>query len=204
MNFLRYRHPFGLVVTRPMPNAPSDMNDLRNSIRELKGGLKSRRHRGGDMSPVALFRDLDAALKSGSVSEWQYDLNFHMLWCYHLLGLENALHLTPQAAFPRFLPGDKSARVDMLCWMPAQEKFQLVVECDGYQYHQDRKAFERDRQRSRAFQRKGCKVLQYSGGEIWRDPIRTSSDLYEHLVEGERELEKKSTVHAKHARGKTR
>lgn len=68
--------------------------------------------------------------------------------------------------------------------------------CLRYQYHQDRKAFDRDRQRSRAVQRKGYKVLQYSGGEIWRDPIRTSSDLYEHLVEAERELEKKSAVQA--------
>lgn len=183
MNFLRNHDPFGLVLTRAMGDASRDMNDLRDGIRELKESSASRRRAGGDMSPNALFSDLSAARESGRLTDWQYDLNLHLLWCYHFFGLDTALHLTPQATFPGLLDGARGARADMLCWIPAYPTFQVVVECDSYKFHERRTAFDHDRQRSRAFQRKGFRVLQYSGGEIWRDPIRGSYELYDHLTD---------------------
>jgi hypothetical protein len=183
MNFLRNDDPFGLVLTRAMADTPRDVGDLRDGIRELKAAIETRQREGGKMSPDALIHDLDAARQSKRVDEWQYDLNLHMLWCYHFFGLETALHLTPQATFPGLTADGRAARADMLCWIPAYSDFEVIVECDSYMYHENRQAFDHDRQRSRAFQRKGYKVLQYSGGEIRRDPIRSSSELYDHLTE---------------------
>jgi hypothetical protein len=182
MNFIRNHDPLGLVITHAMADAEHDMEDLRDSIRRLKAGMHIRECQGQDMSPDALFRDLEEAFQSGQLDEWQHDLNMHMLWCYHFFPLETALHVTPQATFPKLLSDGRGARADMLCWIPEHPSFQIIVECDSYQHHDSKRAFDSDRRRSRAFQRKSFRVLQYSGGEIWRDPIRTSYELHDHLT----------------------
>jgi hypothetical protein len=132
MNFIRNHDPLGLVITPPMKDAVRDIADLQDGIRRLKAAVHTRELQGEDVSPYALFQDLEEASQSGLLGEWQYDLNLHMLWCYHFFGLETALHLTPQATFPKLLPGGRAARADMLCWIPEHPTFQIIVECDSY------------------------------------------------------------------------
>ena len=68
----------------------------------------------------------------------------------------------------------------MFIWIPGDENFKLIVECDGFQYH-SKDTFTSDRKRDRLFQRKGYEVLRYSGSEIHRNPFEVSWDLFTHL-----------------------
>jgi hypothetical protein len=183
MNSIRSHDPMGLVVTRPMRDAERNMDELRDGIQRLHEAAKLRADQGGDMSPSALLDDLEDAFQRRRMDDWERDLNFHMLWCYHFFPLENALHLTPQATFPALFSEGRAARADILCWIPAHRDCRLIVECDSYAHHDNRKAFDYDRRRSRVFQRKGFGVLQFSGGEIYRDPIGISSELYDRLTD---------------------
>ncbi len=182
MMFLRYRDPLGLVITPAMCDAERNMEELRQSIAELKRAVAIREKQGDDMSPVAMLHDLQGAVSSGKLPASQYDLNLQLIWYYHWFKCESALHLTPQATFPNALRDGRGVRADLMFWVPDFSEFRIVVECDSYQYHDNKKTFDHDRQRSRVLQRRGFKVLQYSGGEICRDPIQTSLDLYKHLT----------------------
>ena len=187
MNFIRNHEPLGLVITAPMANTVQNMEELRLSINDMKAAIRSRQLTGDDISFPALLRDLDCAVETKEISPVQYDLNLHLLWCYHFWGLADALHLTPQASFPNTLSSKRGVRADLLFWVPNKRDFKVIVECDSYQYHENNKSFDYDRQRSRALQLLGFKVLQYSGGEIFRDPIRASYELYDYLSD---EIEK--------------
>ena len=43
--------------------------------------------------------------------------------------------------------------------------FRLAVECDGYEFHRDRRAFRNDRRRDRRLAAAGIRVLRY----VWED-----------------------------------
>src|SRR5882724_3522860 len=183
MNFIRNHDPLGLVITPSMGDAERNMDELRQSIADMKRAMVIREKQGGDTSPAAVLNDLKWALESGKLPADQYDLNLHMVWCYHSFELQGALHLTPQATFPKALLDGRGVRADLMFWVPDYAGFRIVVECDSYQYRDNKERFDHDRQRSRALQRRSFKVLQYSGGEIYRDPIRTSFDLYDYLTD---------------------
>jgi very-short-patch-repair endonuclease len=46
----------------------------------------------------------------------------------------------------------------------------IAIELDGYQWHGDRRGFERDRQRDRLLMNEGWIVIRFSGSEVLRDP----------------------------------
>jgi very-short-patch-repair endonuclease len=69
-------------------------------------------------------------------------------------------------------------RADILIWCPGNEKIKLIVKCDGYQHHNSKKSFERDR----LLKSKGFDVVRLSGFEIYLNPAMVSNDLYD-LVE---------------------
>ena len=83
-------------------------------------------------------------IKAGVYTEEDYEL-----FEYHRLIVKNfvwdSYHITLQAGFPKFRIDNKSTRVDLLIWKPNDEKFKLIVECDGFNYHNTKEAFIRDR-----------------------------------------------------------
>lgn len=55
-----------------------------------------------------------------------------------------------------------------------------VVECDGHDFHERTKQqASHDKARDRHFQRKGWKVVRFTGSDIWRDPGGAASDAFE-------------------------
>lgn len=86
---------------------------------------------------------------------------------------DNVLRIKPQCQIDQY-------RVDFVVTLTAysedresgvlvQQK-QLVVECDGADYHDASiEQLVRDRQRDRQLQVRGFHVFRYSGAEIWRD-----------------------------------
>jgi very-short-patch-repair endonuclease len=61
---------------------------------------------------------------------------------------------------------DVSYEVDFL-WRDAQ----LVVEVDGYAFHRDRAAFERDRRRDAALMAAGLRVMRFTWRQIVEEPL---------------------------------
>jgi Transcriptional regulator, AbiEi antitoxin/Protein of unknown function (DUF559) len=66
------------------------------------------------------------------------------------------------------------ARVDF-CWPQAR----LILECDGYEFHHDREAFERDRRRWTALTRAEWKVVVVT----WRDVVGEPTYLVELIAD---------------------
>jgi len=170
--------PLGLIVTAPMANAVENMRDLRHSIREFHGAMPDP----GRVHWLELIEATNDQERLGGLSPGQASLQRHILFYYMMLGATDEIHLTPQATFPRLLDG-RDCRVDCLFWIPDRPGFGVVVECDSYQYHDNREAFDRDRRRSRALQALGFKVLRYSGGEIYNQPCATSVEVLKFLLE---------------------
>ena len=181
MNFIRNHHPLGIVVTSPMSDAIKNMGELRRSIDEMQSAFLARKAKGFDTSISTLLDELEIKIKKGKIPEEERDIHQKMFICYHFLELTNVLHLTPQATFRKARGGRKDIRADLMFWVPDYPDFCIIGECDSYQYHYNKESFDYDRQRSRALQSLGFKVLQYSGGEIYNDPIHTSYELYDHL-----------------------
>jgi hypothetical protein len=95
-----------------------------------------------------------------------------------------AFHVCLQPKFDKFFrDGIGAARADALIWVPANPTVRVIVECDGFDYHQDKKAFNLDRKRDRRFTEKGYTVRRYSGSEIVGGPVSSGVDLYNFLVE---------------------
>jgi hypothetical protein len=96
---------------------------------------------------------------------------------YNLLDLSSAFHLSLQPEMKEVAIAGRTIRPDLLFWNPAHPDFRIVVECDGFDYHSDKDAFTRDRQRDRRLRQKGFEVVRFSGSEIYRDPVGVAYEL---------------------------
>jgi len=57
----------------------------------------------------------------------------------------------------------------------------LIVECDGFEYHKDKNAFTRDRQKDRIWKTAGVDVLRFSGREIHESPENCALDIFDFI-----------------------
>lgn len=105
-----------------------------------------------------------------------------ILLLYRRLNFQQAYHLVIQAGFPEIKVSGKSIRTDLLFWIPSDEGFKLVVECDGFQYHSDRNTFINDRKRDRILLSQHIQVMRFSGNEINTDPAGTATELFDYLL----------------------
>lgn len=95
---------------------------------------------------------------------------------------DNAFHLTMQPELPTSVRvDDRPIRPDLYIWLPEDDSFKLIVECDGYRYHSDRASFTSDRKRDRVLKSLGYDVLRFSGLEIYKDPLAAAQELVDYL-----------------------
>lgn len=131
----------------------------------------------GDKSEKGFIEFLDTSLQNGNLTMAENQVsNRYMLM--HNLGVFDAFHLTPQAGIK---VDGKAIRADMLIWIPNNEQFKLVVECDGFEFHSSKESFIADRKRERILKANGYNVLRYAGSEIYNNPVGVASDLFEYL-----------------------
>lgn len=106
-------------------------------------------------------------------------------------GRTGRVWIEPQCAVGKF-------RVDYLltyqCEMPDWDRLDdnggavalsgrsVVVECDGFEYHENATAAGRDRERSNFLQGKGFRVLRYTGSQLNQDPAACAADALRHLT----------------------
>jgi very-short-patch-repair endonuclease len=53
----------------------------------------------------------------------------------------------------------------------------LVVETDGYRYHRNRRAFERDRERDAILARAGYRTLRFTHRQLTREPAMVAETI---------------------------
>lgn len=93
----------------------------------------------------------------------------------------NSYHLIPQAGLPQVKVNGRSIRCDLLIWVPGDERVKIIVECDGYAYHNSKDSFDNDRTRDRQLQLNGYRVIRFSGSQINKDPTAVTSELFDLL-----------------------
>jgi len=130
------------------------------------------------------FKDFESfqarQIKTGKFTKEDFEVfNWHRIIVKHF-GWD-AYRIILQPKFPDVKVNGKNIRTDLLIWKPSDEQFKLVVECDGFEYHSNKSSFENDRIRDRQLKKKGYDVIRFSGGEIWRDPVAVSSELFDYL-----------------------
>lgn len=65
---------------------------------------------------------------------------------------------------------------------PGDQLF-LVVEADGYEFHQrTREQATRDYGRDRDLQKRGYRVMRFTGSEIHADPVQCAQSVFEHIT----------------------
>lgn len=130
---------------------------------------------------------LNDLIESGKLEKIGYDAQefaqevHSYVFIYKILDFEHSFHLTMQPHLSSVKVNGRSIRPDIFVWLPSDESLRLVVECDGYRYHSNRKSFNTDRQRDRVLTSKGYNVIRFSGIEIYNDPFSVAQELVEYL-----------------------
>ena len=123
----------------------------------------------------------DLEIQKGKMPPEERSYMERLVFKYHYLPLEDSFHMTLQSRFPNVKVEGKSIRPDIYFWVPSKPHINIIVECDGFDYHSDRDRFTNDRQRDRTLISLGYEVLRFSGSEIYRDPFKVSAELGMHL-----------------------
>jgi hypothetical protein len=170
-----------LMITPPMNDTLSYIESFRVSLQRIDDLLAWYLNKYNDFSKIDEFLDNEVII--GKMAPEELPSIKYLIYQYKFLNLLNEYHLTLQAGFPNIKIEGKSIRVDMFFWIPAESNFNLIVECDGFEFHSDKDSFIKDRKRDRILKSKNFDVLRYSGSEIYNDPLGTASDLFDHLLE---------------------
>ncbi|HDZ05800.1 hypothetical protein LCGC14_0123670 [marine sediment metagenome] len=174
-----------LEITEPFKNAELEISNIRIIHKNILNIIEDYKTKTGDFEMTGFESAMNNQIKAGVYTNEDYKL-----FEYHRLIVKNfvwdSYHITLQAGFPEFKIDNKSTRVDLLIWKPNDERFKLIVECDGFKYHNTKEAFTSDRKRDRLYKSKGYQVIRFSGTEIWKDPISVSSELYDFIENYER------------------
>ncbi len=124
---------------------------------------------------------IDFAIKHGAISSEHRLEAIAETVMYQDMNVGNTYQLMPQARFPQIKNAGRSIRADILIWKPTDDDFNLIVECDGYQYHNTAERFSNDRSRDRLLKTHGYDVFRFSGTEIYHRPVEMAKELTDYL-----------------------
>lgn len=190
--FVKNKH-LCLHFTPPLENAEKCISSRREKFEIIEGLIESYKDATQDYELDNFENALIEKKKTGKFTEEEIqDILIHNSIVKHFEW--NSYHISPQAAFPDFKVYDKSVRVDILIWVPGDPSVKIVVECDGFAFHQDKETFERDRLRDRLLQLNGYRVIRFSGSEINRDPAKVAMELFDLLEKLDSDKENKRTL----------
>jgi hypothetical protein len=177
--FLRNRMPC-LFVTSPFKNTEVQISNYRNYYKSIDALIESYKQATQDHDLIHLEERLEQKQKKGEYTE--EEVQSISMYCRFQKVFEfDAYHITPQAFFPNLKVDNKAIRADFFIWVPNDPSVKIIVECDGFQFHNSKSSFINDKKRDRLFQLNGYRVIRYSGSEIYQDPVKISSDLFDLL-----------------------
>lgn len=114
-------------------------------------------------SAVAFLEHIKDCVDNNVIAPGTFDFMRDHYMFYNLLDLSSAFHLSLQPKMKHIEIAGHTIRPDLPFWSPSRPDFRIVVECDGFDYHSDRDAFTRDRQRDRTLRQSGFEVVRFSG-----------------------------------------
>ena len=169
----------GLLVHPTLKDTPAEVADFRWALADfqsVRSWFRDYKPRDG------LSRLLNDELSRGMpLEEWRYFAS--LISKYHIESLDSSYHMTLQPRFPDIKIAGTPVRADLYFWIPSHPDINIIVECDGFEFHSTKEKFKSDRQRDRAFKARGYDVLRFSGSEIWADPLSAANELSNYLWE---------------------
>ena len=75
-------------------------------------------------------------------------------------------------------------RVDFSCFYLVGSKSvkRVVIECDGHEFHERTKdQASRDKARERALVSAGCRIMRFTGSDVFSDPIRCADEVLQYI-----------------------
>jgi hypothetical protein len=175
--FLREIPPM-LVFHTPSDSASEYVSNNRGYWKDMEIARKTYIESTGKKDTESF---IDFCIESGLVEKKSRKTAIIQVGMFQNMRLGTTYQLMPQARFPEILVDGKSIRTDAYIWNPLDDKFNLILECDGYEYHSTRNKFSNDRIRDRILKAKGFDVMRFSGSEINRRPIEISAEVIKYL-----------------------
>ncbi len=179
MLYLTKNNIFNFVITPPFKNTNEELKHFRDYRKNRLSDIEAfKKETGGTESDYVA--EIEAKAANGEipkddaeriVTEVVFEKNF--VW--------DCFHITMQPAFPDILVDGKTIRCDMLVWKPDDERLNVIVECDGFEFHKEKPAFIRDRKRDRALKFKSFDVIRFSGSEIFTSFPTVSEELSNYI-----------------------
>ncbi len=156
------------------------MNALREGYENFLAAQETYRLQGG--SQRNFIQSLDATDMSKETKDlYKYSM---MVTSY----LYEEFHISVRSTFEELVIHDKCIRPDIFIWMPAKPQLKLIVECDDFNSHSDKKPFSYDSARDRMLQEKGFQILRFSSDEINENPWETARELRDFLFTKQNKL----------------
>lgn len=187
--FLKNRMPC-LFITHPFNDTENEITNYRNHYKSVDDFIESYKDVTGDKELTCFDERLQAKQKKGEFTEEQVEDILMYLRLIKTFEFDS-YHITPQAFFPNYKVDSKAIRADFYIWVPNDPSVKIIVECDGFQFHNSKTSFINDKKKDRLFQLNGYTVVRYSGSEIWKDPVEVSSDLFDILEALDEDKEQK-------------
>ncbi|MBS7255984.1 endonuclease domain-containing protein [Flavobacterium branchiicola] len=171
----------GFTITPKIPDIESTMKIYRDNHKKMLKIVESYKVKTGDLNLI----NFELSFRKTFISSGIYTEDDYEEICWHYYIVRNFTldfyYVTLQPEFPNLKIDNKSIRPDILIWCPGNEKLKLIIECDGFQFHNSKKSFINDRKRDRLLKMNGYDVIRYSGTEIFTDPAGVSEDLYKYI-----------------------
>ena len=169
--------PISLIIAPNFLHGPDPIQCFREVCADTENFVEQMKD--GSNSPVVFLERIKECAEKKVIMDVTFDyMRDHYLF-YNLFPLRSAFHLNLQPEMKHIRVAGRTIRPDLLFWTLDDPKFRLVVECDGFDYHSDRDAFTRDRQRDRVLRVGGFDVGRFSGSEIHRDPPAVAEELFQ-------------------------
>lgn len=177
--FIKNGYPC-LYFTEPLKDAESYIDEYRENHLAIMRLIDSYKKTTGDKELSNFEEALRKRVSNGSFTQEEAEeITLHNTFIKNFAW--DSYHITIQASFPRIIIEDHSIRTDLLIWIPSDIQNRIIVECDGFAYHNTKESFKKDRIRDRQLQLNGYKVIRFSGSEINKDPIKVSNELFDLL-----------------------
>lgn len=116
----------------------------------------------------------DMELLNDSLSAYS-DIAFHMDFYFSFLNSGSFVFIQSSIVMNGAI-----IRPDMLIWHPRTD-FRLIVECDGFEYHNNKESFIKDRTRDRWFTKNNFHVMRFSGAELTTNAESAAKEIHQFL-----------------------
>ncbi|MGV3705399.1 MAG: hypothetical protein ACO1NU_08475 [Arcticibacter sp.] len=143
-----------LHISPPARDAEAYMKDYRQTHLGILQMIENYEAATGDTELVRFDAAVQHKLQKGDFTQDNVqEIQIHRSIVPHFEW--NSYHLIPQAGLPDVKVNGRSIRCDLLLWVPGDESVKVVIECDGYAYHNSKENFTNDRIRDRQLQMHG-------------------------------------------------